>query len=93
MSKPHSLEDIDYIEGDRVFHYTCNAPKQKTLDRLSIESIGKKYGRKDREVLVIPVRLYKQFGLKITNNKEDLRLTSEVLLRKISERFVSERFD
>ena len=33
MLKLHSLEDIDYIEGDRVFHYTCNPPKEKTNGR------------------------------------------------------------
>lgn len=87
MLKPHSLEDIDYIEGDMVFHYTCNPPKEKTLERLGIEAIGKKYGRKNKEVLAIPTKLYKQFGLEITDNKENLRLNSEILLRRISERF------
>ena len=87
MLNPHSLEDIDYINGNKVFHYTCNSPKEKTLERLGIEAIGKKYSRKNREVLVIPIKLYKQFGLEITDNKESLRLTSEILLRKISERF------
>ncbi len=87
MLKLPSIEDIDYIGGNMVFHYTCNSPKEKTLKRLGIEAIGEKYGRKNREVLVIPIKWYKEFGLEITDNKENLRLTSEILLRKISERF------
>ena len=84
---PHSLEKIDYIEGNRVFHYTCNAPKQKTLEKLGIEAVGDEYGANKKEVLIIPVKLYERFGLKINDDKGNLRITSEILLRKISERF------
>jgi len=84
---PHNLEDIDYIEGNNVFHYTCNAPKEYTLKRLGILTAGEKYGAHTKEILIIPIRLYKQFGFQITNNKIQLRIVSEQLLAKISHRF------
>jgi hypothetical protein len=80
--KPHSLEHTAILSSRQVFHYTCNPPDQKILDRYRIKAIGDQFGCKDpREVLLIPERVYKSHGLPVRDT--DIQAVSEVLLRKL----------
>ena len=72
-----------------VVHYTCNAPPQEVLDRQGISAVGAQYSSPERtldarEVLQIPARLYKKFGLTVEENQALLILNSEFLLKKLT---------
>lgn len=81
--KPHSLECFPVIVESvgAVIHYTCNSPKQLVLERYGIISRGKSFGCGDnREVLQIPVLLYKKKGILLERDKSTLQINSERLL-------------
>ncbi len=65
-------------EGDRIVHYTCNAPSEEVLRHFGIEAIGAHYGRAPREVLAIPEALFERFGFVHRDST-----TTETLLRTI----------
>ena len=72
-----------------VVHYTCNAPSQEVLDQQRILACGAVYSTPERtldarEVLQIPVRLYKQFGLSVDEDQVGLILNSEALLKRLA---------
>jgi hypothetical protein len=78
---PHSLEHTTIID-DYVFHYTCNPPSKSILDKYKIQQIGGDYGCRDpREVLMIPINVYKKFNIPVS--PADIKITSEQLLRKM----------
>lgn len=85
---PHLMEHTRLLGNSKVFHYTCNPPSLKILQKYGIESIGKNLGcRDDREVLLIPAEAYVRFGL--AKNIEGLRgiesltIASEQLLKRM----------
>lgn len=85
---PHSLEQtiINYDGNNRVFHYTCNPPSQKVLDRFGIQAIGEQFGCGDpREILMIPERVYAKHGYIV--RKDDIKIVSETLLRRLGEKY------
>ena len=81
--KPHSLEYTALISSTgEVFHYTCNPPGQKVLARYGIRAIGDSFNCTDpREVLLIPRRLYSDFGYSL--DQINLKIVSEQLLRRL----------
>ena len=84
--KPHSLDffPVFISNGNYILHYTCNAPEQNVLDKYEIISVGKEYGCKDpREVLKIPLNVYKKKGFENILNKDVLKLNLEKLIRKL----------
>jgi len=90
---PHNLENITHINNktNTVIHYTCNAPNQMILDKYDIKSIGEQYNtpkRKvgPREVLEIPIRVYDEFEIPLSDNTSLLIISSERLLRDLSEK-------
>ncbi len=81
--KIHKLEITKQLESGNIFHYTCNPPKKKTLEKYNIRSIGEDIGCNDsREILIIPPQLYKENGYYI--REDDLKIVSEALLRELS---------
>jgi hypothetical protein len=85
--KPHSLENMDRIFEDdktQIWHYTCNSPKENVLKKYKITPIGFRYECADnREVLLIPLKLYEsQFG-KTEQDSNTFLLNCEILLRRL----------
>lgn len=82
--KPHSLEYTFLLNDRSVFHYTCNPPKQEILDEYEIQCVGKQAGcDDDREVLIIPSRVFEEKGIPLIEDKNVLKINSENLLRII----------
>ena len=82
VQEPHSLEFTKILYDGKVFHYTCNPPPYNVLYDHKIEAIGGNYGCTDaREVLIIPVELYGDYGYKVREG--DIKIVSEHLLRKL----------
>ncbi|MBN2881748.1 hypothetical protein JXM83_06890 [Candidatus Woesearchaeota archaeon] len=82
--EPHSLEYtiINYDGLNNVFHYTCNPPSYKTLERHGIKPIGDQFNCGDpREILLIPSKLYTKMGYAI--READVKIVSETLLRRL----------
>ncbi|MBU4069442.1 MAG: hypothetical protein KJ646_00495 [Nanoarchaeota archaeon] len=83
--KPHSLEYMPVVANKTVIHYTCNAPSKEILQTIGIESIGHKFGCVDsREVLKIPFEIYKKQGFQIPQDKYQLIINSELLMKRLS---------
>ncbi len=80
MRDPHIFEGT-IITGDYVFHYTCNAPSEEVLEKYNIILKGHELGMEKREILLIPHKVYEQFGYVV--RPEDITITSENLLRKL----------
>lgn len=80
---PHDLEKTIILQDEnKVWHYTCNPPDLTVLKKYKIMPIGDRYDCIDaREVLLIPFKAYKSFGLTIRDS--DIKTISEILLRKI----------
>ena len=83
---PHLLEHTAYLPNG-IFHYTCNPPEQRILDRYKIECIGNELGCRDnREVLLIPEKVFKKFGISINpSNPASLKIATEGLLRRMEQ--------
>ncbi|MAG45154.1 MAG: hypothetical protein CMH63_00070 [Nanoarchaeota archaeon] len=82
MQRPHSLEHTKVLASGDVFHYSCNAPSKAVLDRHGIRAIGKDLNCEDaREVLVIPGKVYGQYGYSLEENS--VQIVSEQLLRSL----------
>jgi len=83
---PHSIErTLPLVLQEGVVHYTCNAPTQERLDKYGIQSLGHKFGcASPREVVVIPLPVYREFGLQLTEDKSGIVLLSETLMRELS---------
>jgi len=80
----HTLENRTQIIEDKVWHYTCNSPSLKILNKYGIDPIGNKYNCHDyREVLLIPLKVYHKLGLVPTNDMNVLTIQSESLLKKL----------
>lgn len=82
---PHSLEGISTFDSETLTfsHYTCNSPKQETLDKHGIKAVGDTYGCADsREVLKIPLRLYLT-KFPFVKDKAVLRLNMEHLIAQL----------
>ena len=83
--QPHSLEYMPIISEGAIKHYTCNAPSQCVLDKFGVKSIGDKFGCANlKEIVEIPVRLYESHGFKITQDKFQLILNLEILIKRLS---------
>lgn len=53
------------VDGKEVVrHYTCNAPDEEILKRKGIKTKGKEYNILDREVVDMPMKLFKKLGIK-----------------------------
>ncbi len=84
---PHSLEHISmYLDNKNAFlHYTCNAPNEDILVANGINMLGFKFGcQNDKEVVLIPKDKYLE-KFSPTENKYQLRLNLEILLRDMGE--------
>ncbi len=82
---PHSLEYLPIISDGAIKHYTCNAPSQCVLDKFGVKSIGDKFGCANlREVVEIPLRFYESQGFKMTQDKFQLILNLEILIKRLS---------
>lgn len=62
--------------GDKVVHYSCNSPSEELCDKLKIEMLGEMIDRDPRELLAIPVELFKW--------KPINEITAENLLRDLT---------
>ncbi len=89
--KPHSLEHTVLDEKLKlVFHYTCNPPEIDILNKLNIGTFGGLYGCEDpREVLAIPLDVYKQYNKQICKDSDVLSLQTEYLLKEIDRKHKS----
>jgi len=82
--KPHGLEYFPLVSGDVVYHYTCNSPPLRILERKGIVPIGSDFGCKDvREVLKIPLKLLEKKSKKFPKDKPLQNLTLEKLMRDL----------
>lgn len=82
---PHSLENITKIKGDKVIHYTCNAPSQKILDKNGVECVGSDYGCADNREVVIFTRMSLENILSNSIHEDIslLKIDCETALRKM----------
>jgi len=60
--QPGSRPNGTSLVGDRVVHYTCNAPRDKVLRRYGIVPVGSLFGVAPREVLDMPLPLFTRRG-------------------------------
>jgi len=84
--KPHSLEYFPVLIKSKrtIIHYTCNSPKEEILIKNGIKPIGKEFGCiSNREVLEIPLNIYKSHGFEITSNKDILQINLENMMRNL----------
>jgi len=84
--KPHVLENFPvYIDSMNSFiHYTCNSPNAEVLKKYGIKLRGNEFGCKDsREVLEIPLNVYKNAGFVNSSNKDVLNINLEKLIRNL----------
>lgn len=81
---PHSLEYMPVITNKTIMHYTCNAPTEEILQKFGIEIIGDKFGCiNPREVVKIPFEVYKKQGFQIPQDKDQLTINCELLMRRL----------
>lgn len=57
--RPQGTEEV---AGGDVVHYTCNAGSSEELQERGIKAVGNRFGVNDREVVVIPARLFEETG-------------------------------
>ena len=81
MRELHKLELSAVLESGDVLHYTCNAPTQEVLDKHGIGAKGEAYGADPREMLLIPGRVYKKYG--IPKRQADVAIQTESLLTRL----------
>ena len=82
--KPHSLDYTHVLSDGRVIHYTCNAPPLEVLTRNGIKCMGEKYYCKDsREVVLIPAKLAREYGLIPHLEDSVARINAEKIMRRL----------
>ena len=83
--KPHLFEGFPFHIGseEKIIHYTCNAPKEDVLNKNNILPIGEKFNSDNREILEIPLSIYNKHGFSEINDKNILKINSELLMRKL----------
>jgi len=83
----HGLEYSGLIQSKgEIYHYTCNPPPKKMLDKFGIYSVGVDLGCEDNNgILMIPVKAYEKNGIPV-NNVTNWTLVSEQLLRILGEK-------
>ena len=81
--KPHKFECFPiFIRGkNAIVYYTCNAFKQRILDKYGVGCLGKSFGCADnREVLQIPKSVYDKAGFSELYDKNVLGINLEKLM-------------
>jgi hypothetical protein len=64
-----------------------NPPSQKILDKYNITCVGQELGCRDnREVLLIPEKVFQKFGVPINSSLDSntLKISAEGLLRRMA---------
>ena len=80
---PHSLEFLPYLSrrNNVLMHYTCNAPSEAVLTKNGILAVGDQFGcANPREVLIIPLKLYKNKGFLEVDDRTALAINLENLM-------------
>lgn len=85
LHPPHLFENFPFYSKSRneIIHYTCNAPTKKILNKHQITCLGKDFNSDEREVLAIPLKTYEKFSFKNLQDKNVLKINSEIIMRSL----------
>lgn len=75
------MRDFKSFELDWYYtHYSCNAPKESKLKKHNIEMIWELFGIPNKEVVKIPVNVFKKFWM-FGRSREEIQINCEKLMK------------